>query len=454
MGLGEFFGAGRALFKGYSFSKNVFKSPKALKKLQNRRLHNLVSTAYLQTEFYREKYDRHGVHPDDIQTVEDLSKLPIVTKDELTSHFEATIPTPLNREKALLMGTSGSTGRPLQVYKDDLWLAHFFGFGLMMRRHHKMGMPRVAFILDVGSQGSIENYTLAYAKYFSKLAMVLPVELDIVEMMEQLEKSNINYIATYTGIMRELATLKNNGMGQNLNLKKIGLSGEILDDYTREHVENTFGCPCYSAYVSTEGGPIAVECKNKKMHIYSDATIMEIVDEQGKPVPKGQDGRVVLTNPIKGYSTPIIRYSGCADVGRLLEEDCDCGVNTPIIGPIQGRVTDSIHLPNGKIYHAFSMTIPMEKIQKQYARNRIRQYQIVQHELNSIIISIVRNKEKAKPDDTLEDIMDVIKKRYQEQLGKEMNLAIREVKEIPKGNNPGMPTPLVISKMEKNPTRN
>ena len=451
MSQGQFLGTGKAIVKGLRFSRNVCKDSAYVNELQNRRLREIVTKAYEETDFYRKKYDQAGITPDAIQTVEDLPKLPLINKADLIENFDSITPESLDRKRALSMGTSGSTGRPLQVYKDQKWMAHVYGFGFHMRRFHKMGIPRVGFVIDVGSEESLEaqivNQSKWFTKYFAPNTVILHVEHDMAEIMERLEKANVHYICTYTGVMRELAHLRNNGLGKKLKLKKIGLTGEILDDYTRQYIEEAFGCPCYSAYLSTKAGPIAIECINKKMHVYSDSCIVEVVNEDGQPASRGSDGSLVLTCPIEGNSTPIIRYIGCADVGQILKEECTCGMNTPIIGPIKGRTTDSIRLPSGKVYHAFSMTIPMEKIQRKHGRDRIRQYQIVQHDIDSISISIVRNKDKTNPGDTLSDIKKVIEDNYQEQLGEGMHLTVNEVLELPKTSNLGMPTPLVVSKI-------
>ncbi|MDY6935446.1 MAG: hypothetical protein SVZ03_14620 [Spirochaetota bacterium] len=449
MEINQLLGIGKAALKSYRYSRRAWKSPESLKRLQDNALQRAVSIAYHHTDFYLEKYNKYGIHPSEIKTIEDLPKLPIITKQELIDYFNAAVPRSLNKNKAFLMGTSGSTGQPLQVYKDYTWLAHSLGFGLRMLKLHRMGLPKAAFIFDINSMSSIENKTKNFYKYFTKRAMLIPVELDVVEIMERLEKANVHYIATYTGVMRELATLRKNGMGKKLKLKKVGLTGELLDEYTREYIEDAFDCYCYSSYISTEGGTIAIECENKKMHINSDYVMVEVVDQNGTPLPAGEDGSILLTCYDGGYGTPIIRYSGCSDVGQLLPDKCDCGLNTPIMGPIKGRSVDSIHLPDGRVYHAFSMTIPMEKIQREYSNERIRQYQIVQHELNKITISLIRNEEKNKEGDSLSDLMEIIQRAYQDQLGSEMDLKVQEVQELTKIENVGMPTPLVLSQIGK-----
>ena len=439
----------KAALRSFWISRRAWKSPEYLRDFQNKALQKAVSIAYNHTDFYREKYKRHGIHPSDICTIEDLPKLPIITKQELVDNFETTVPSPLNKKHSFIMGTSGSTGQPIQVYKDYIWLAHILGYGIRMLKMHKMGLPKAAFILDINANSSIENRTKGFYKFFTKRGLLIPVELDIMQIIKQLEKSNVNYIATYTGVMRELATLRNNGMVKNLKIKKVGLTGEILDEYTRKYIEEAFDCYCYSSYITTEGGAIAIECENKKMHINSDYVMVEVVDQDGKPLPAGKDGNILLTCYDGGYGTPIIRYNGCSDVGQLLTDKCNCGLNTPIMGPIKGRSVDSIYLPDGRIFHAFSMTIPMEKIQLIYSNGRIRQYQIVQHELNKITISLLRNEQKTKNSDTLSDLMEIIERTYQDQLGSEMNLTVQEVNELTRTDNAGIPYPLVLSMLGK-----
>ena len=439
--------SGRAALRGYMFSRRAWKSPEFLRRLQARALQRSVSIAYYQTDFYRERYKKHGVHPRDIRTLEDIHKLPVITKQDLIENFHAALPKPLNKNHAFLMGTSGSTGQPVEVYKDYTWLAHFIGCGFRIIRLHKVGMSKqgIAFILDLNPSPSIEKIIQKYLKLFPGIALIIPVGQDIVQTMRQLEKANVRYIVTYSGVMRELATLRKDGMGKNLNIIKVGLTGEILDEYTREYIEAAFGCSCYSYYISTEAGAIAIECENKKMHINSDSLMVEILDENGDPLPAGEEGNIVLTCYDGGYGSPIIRYSGCSDVGQILSEGCGCGLNTPVMGPVKGRIVDSIHLPDGRIYHAFSMTIPMEKIQRKYGKERICQYQIVQHELDLVTISLVRNREKAGASDSLSNLMEIIERTYQIQLGPDMNITVQEVETLPKGSNTGMPTPLVLS---------
>ncbi len=454
MNLTRLAGIPKAVVSGYLLSRRSWECPARLQELQIKALKKNVTTAYYQTTFFKEKYDAHGVHPDDIKSIEDLSKLPITTKKELMDNLEEALPKSLNKKAALFMGTSGTTGQPIDIYKDFKWVAHLFSYFLFLLKLHKMKSIKAAFIADINSHSTIEHRAHGFLKLFARKAVILPVEKDLVKIMKQLENEDVNYIATYPGVMRELATLKKNGMGKNLNISKIGLAGEMLDDCTREHIEEAFDCTCYSSYISTEGGPIAIECEHKNMHVNSGSVIVEVVDQNGRLVPKGEDGRILVTCIDGGSGTPIIRYDGCADIGQMHPEICDCGLSTPIMAPIKGRVVDTIHLPDGRIYHAFAMTVPLWEIQKEHGTDFIRQYQIVQHELDKITISFIRNSEKVKPEDSLSQLMEIIKNRYQKKLGEDVEISVLEVDELPRGVNSEMPAPLVLSTIGKKITEN
>ena len=437
---------GNAARKGLPISRSAWKSPTDIRRMQNEAIHKAVSIAYYHTEFYRKKYDAAGVHPDDIRSLEDLPKLPITTKQELIDNFDAAIPAPMNRDLSFLMGTSGTTGQAIQIYKDQIWLAHAFGFTLRMRRLHDMGIPKAAFIYDANAENNIETQMEIFLKYFSRHALQISVETEVGEIMTMLENSKVNYIATYPSMMRELARLRRDGRGQNLRIKKVGVSGELLDDFSRRYIEEAFDCECYNAYISTEGGPVALECPHKKMHLNSDFVNVEIVDQQGRPRPVGEDGLILVTCYDTGYGTPIIRYNGCADIGQISDETCSCGQNTPIMGPIKGRSVESIRLPDGRVYHAFSMTIPMEKIQLEFGKGRLRTYQIWQSDPATVSISLIRNEAKTAPDDDLADLLTVVREKYGKQLGSDITLTVKEVKyeDLQKVDNIGMPTPLVL----------
>ncbi|MBK8808387.1 MAG: phenylacetate--CoA ligase family protein [Bacteroidales bacterium] len=440
----------KILFKGYSVFREMNLPPKKRQASCNKRFLKQVKTRAFQTAFYPSHFERNKVNIEDIQSINDIAKLPITTKNDLRNNAEGVTCKALNRNNAITMATSGSTGVPTTVYRDDSWISGFIGSLIFCKRMHKINSVKIGLILDVSTQNSIESKMITFGKYLAKRLFILDMNREISDMMDELEKSDINYMITYTGVMRELANLRLAGRGQNLKFKKIFLSGEILDNYTRELVEKAFDCKCYSVYISTEGGFIAAECEQKQMHVFSNSVHVEIVDNDGKPVNYGEIGTITLTGLDNGFGSKIIRYAGCADAGSLINVQCSCGLQTPILGTILGRKIDTIHLRNGQIFHPFTMTGLMEKIQREYANDRIRQYQIVQESLDLITINLVRNTQFVKTHENLEDLVSLIRNKYQFWVNNAIEFDVNEVVSIPKGNNIGMPTPLVISKLQLN----
>ncbi len=431
------------------YSKNAFISRSLLNDYRDKMLKKAVALAYHETEFYRKKFDDCGVRPGDIRSIDDLPKLPIVTKQELIDHFEAAIPKSLNTQRAFLMGTSGSTGKPIRIYKDYQWLAHVTSATLREGVIHRFGFPKIASIVDISSPYNFESTVGNYSKALLFRMKEISVEQDVAGIMKTLEEFRPTAVFTYTGIMRELATLKNNGRGSRLNIKIVWTTGEILDDFTRSYIEEAFHCKCYSKYSSTEAAHVALECPQKKMHINSDTVTVEIVDQQGNVLPRGKEGRIVLTCHDGGRGTPIIRYSGCSDVGYLSDERCSCGLKTPVLGRILGRQVDSIHLPDGRVYHAFALIDPMGDIQRREAAGLIRQYQIVQEDLHNITFSLLLNEERTESAEDFRRLKKVIEEDYTKLLGPDIHLTVKKVNAIPRGTNAAAPVPLVISKIRK-----
>jgi phenylacetate-CoA ligase len=102
----------------------------------------------------------------------------------------------------------------------------------------------------------------------------------------------------------------------------------------------------YDQYGSCEVWWLASQCGTKQdLHIYNDVRHIEFTDEQGKPVPTGEFGSVVITD-LENYCFPIIRYVN-DDVSRALYDKCPCGINLPLMDKVSGRMSDLIKLPDG-----------------------------------------------------------------------------------------------------------
>jgi phenylacetate-CoA ligase len=165
--------------------------------------------------------------------------------------------------------------------------------------------------------------------------------------------------------------------------KAVCLTAEPSDYSQRELIEAAFGARTYDEYGSTEILRIAAECGERTgLHVHADSRYVEIVNSQGKHACVGEIGEVIVTD-LENKVMPLIRYRG-GDMSSWHGEDCRCGIGFPLMNPVRGRTYDMITLKNGKkIYgHMFSRVL-FGYVQE------IRQFQVYQHTLRRIKISIV-----------------------------------------------------------------
>ncbi|MCD6222975.1 MAG: hypothetical protein J7K12_04760, partial [Thermoplasmata archaeon] len=126
-----------------------------------------------------------------------------------------------------------------------------------------------------------------------------------------------------------------------------------------------------------------------------------------------------------GNATPIIRYNGLNDFIIPLDAECDCGINTPLIGRIAGRKADSIVMPSGRIIPPLSFTGIPAKVMERYNSRIISQFQIVQESYDKINIYLVMDDDEKK-----ERIKEDIKKEYEKRVEEGVEINVIEVKKI------------------------
>jgi phenylacetate-CoA ligase len=159
-------------------------------------------------------------------------------------------------------------------------------------------------------------------------------------------------------------------------------TADVLSDDRRETIERAFGCPVYNFYGSREINNLAVECPARcGLHVNALTRYIEIVDDNGKPVPPGVPGRILLTD-LTNYFMPFLRYE-IEDVGSWTGTPCSCGRPFPLIAKIWGRSSDFIVTPEGKLIHSVFFTHLFYDIPD------VALFQINQKDLHNIAVFLV-----------------------------------------------------------------
>lgn len=425
-----------------------------LKKYQDRAFKKAVKYAY-SVPLYREKYKAAGVHPDDIHGIDDIKKLPLVTKEELINAFpDGIVPEGYKKENAYLVGTSGSSGRPMQMYKDVEYLMiealgalrifHAYGINWRKDRITNIGDFSVPTTTDEEclKKGLMKNLSPFHS--FSNYQNLYTGE-DVKSLIQKIDSFKPDLLIAYTSVLVGLATLKMKGLGKNIKPKYVMSSGEVLDKYTRSYIEDAFNAKVMDVYATTEGGTIAFECPQGKMHINSDFVNVEVLDKNGEDVAPGEFGSIVITRLYPG-GTPIIRYTGLNDIVSLSTSSCSCGMHTPIMKNLEGRKKDAVVLPDGRIFPPATVPMPIADALSKFNTKQIKRFQFIQHSMDNIEIRVEIDEERRKEANT-EELLEEIRKNYEKLFGEEVKVSVVEKDAItPDGYiNP----PLVISKVDR-----
>ena len=412
---------------------------KQLKKYQDKALQQLVKYAYT-IPLYHEKYKKAGIHPDNIKGIDDIQKLPFITKDDLRNNYpDGIIPKGFDKKHNFLLSTSGSTGKPVFIFVDAFSaIKSLIAFVRSLRTYGgNWQKTRIVMVIDC-SVGSIEHTifgqsTLPFLSKFMSLKNIKYIDLSVKpeKIIKEIDEFNPKILGSDPNMLRKLAFLKNNGLGENIKLDCIVSGGSVLDSYTRNYVENCFNTKIMDVYATTEAGPLAFQCtKGKDFHVNSDFVYLEFLDEKDNPVPLNKTGRLVVTK-LYGKGTPIIRYRGIEDFVTPTSKK-SCKIPGQNLKQIDGRSTDLIILPNKKLLSPLTLTGIPAKIMEEYKTYKIKQFQIIQQTLKEIEVLIVIDEKLRNKGPSVDKILKELKKRFSDKIGNGINIVIKEVDEIQK----------------------
>lgn len=167
----------------------------------------------------------------------------------------------------------------------------------------------------------------------------------------------------------------------DLGIQVAFVTSERLYDHQRELIERLFNCPVANGYGGRDAGFIAHQCPSGGMHLTHEDVIVEIVDAQGRVLPHGESGEIVVTH-LATRDFPFIRYR-TGDVGTLDDRPCSCGRTLPLLKEIQGRSTDFLVAQDGTVMHGLSLIYIVRDLAG------VKQFKIVQESLDRTDIMLV-----------------------------------------------------------------
>ena len=316
-----------------------------MKKLQSEKLVKQVKHVYENVAYYRDLMDKKGVKPEDIQSIDDLHKLPFLTKADLRDAYPyGLLATPLEN-CARIHSTSGTTGRRVVAFYTqgdiDLW-EDCCARAITAAGGTKKDVCQVAYGYGLFTGGFGLNGGS------QKLGcLTLPMSSGNtdrqIQFMMDLQATILCCTPSYAAYIGE--TLKEQGYKpQDIPLKAGIFGAEPWTEEMRRGIEQTLGIKAYDIYGLTEStGPgVAFECSEQTgMHVNEDHFYAEIIDpDTGEVLPEGSKGELVFTSLDK-EAFPLLRYR-TRDICVLSRKKCSCGRTLIKMAKPMGRTDDML----------------------------------------------------------------------------------------------------------------
>lgn len=338
------------------WSKEETLSRAEMQSLQLSRLQETVARVYEKVPYYRAKMEAAGVKPSDIQTLDDLQKLPFTTKQDMRDTYPFGLFAVPKDKLVRIHASSGTTGKPtvvgytrqdMETWTDcvsriacmggasDKDVAQIcFGYGMFtgaLGLHY--GLEKIGAAIVPSSTGNSEKQLMYMQDFQTSLLVATP---------------------SYALRLAEVAKEQGIDPKKDLSVKIALVGSELLTDAMREEMHAVWGedIKITSNYGMSElmGPGVSGEClEHCGMHINEDYFIPEIIDSvTGEVLPAGEKGELVITC-IKKEGLPLIRYR-TKDITRLFYEPCACGRTTCRMENLMGRSDDMLKIRGVNVF--------------------------------------------------------------------------------------------------------
>ena len=315
-----------------------------MKKLQSERLVKLVKYVYDNVEFYRNRMDEYGVKPEDIHSIDDITKLPYTTKNDLRDTYPFGLFASPKSDIVRIHASSGTTGKATVVcYTQndiDAW-SECVARCMSMADVTRDDIIQIAYGYGLFTGGLGAHYGA------EKLgAMVVPMSTGnskkLTTMMVDFGATAIACTPSYLLHLSEV--LRDEGLLDKIKLKSAICGAEPWTEKMRNEIESRLNITAHDIYGLSEimGPGVACDCKHHAgLHICEDYFYPEIIDPKTlEPVADGETGELVFTTLTK-EGIPLIRYR-TKDLTSITHEKCECGRTSARISRFKGRSDDML----------------------------------------------------------------------------------------------------------------
>jgi phenylacetate-CoA ligase len=353
------------------------------------RLRETVAYAAATVPHYQELFRRDGVDPRGIRTAEDLELLPLVDKPGLRADPRRFVSASPRARDAVAYRTIGTTGVPVEILHDRTSLLQNVAYAERERavESHFVG-KRVRYTwMSISDRTGTGNQTRAFYRR-SMLAPVRPrrhslsVSSPLEETIAAINLVQPDLIRSYGSFLELLyGTVIARGISMH-KPKLVVYGGDRLTARGRTLIEEELGIPVVSRYNCVESFMVGFFCEERRwFHLHDDLCLVRIVDAEGRTVPDGTRGEVVISNLVN-RGTVLLNYR-LGDLAAIVTEPCGCGRTTRLLSELEGRAQEFVRLPDGSMVSPAMLGDVMEPYRE------VLRFQLVQVEPDRFDLRLV-----------------------------------------------------------------
>lgn len=359
--------------------KTQWWSKEEVEKYQLKKTNDILSYVNKYVPYYK----LNDSYPQFLNTLTGISDLPVLNKEEIRTNESNFLSSEFSRDQLSKFSTSGTTGKPLTFYRTSssisyqwaVWSRHKQRFGVNFDDYHALftGKP----IVPAG-QSKPPYWRINKPMNQLVFGMQHTRPNTIGSIIDKLSKETILFYTGYPSIMYQIAiTALDKGLSVTDGPKVIFTGAEPIYDFQRVAIEACFGAYVTDQYGTSEGVANASKCMEGNYHIDFEFGYMEVIPDGLSHDP--EVGEILMTG-FTNLGMPLIRYA-IGDRGKLSNDKCLCGRQSPILSKLEGRSEDYVLTPEGNRITRFDYIFKGIK--------GLEEAQIIQHTEGEIDILVV-----------------------------------------------------------------
>ena len=368
-----------------SLEQSEYFSLDQIRAYQNSHFMGIFHHALKHVPYYTKEFEKLGLNTSNIQSLDDIIKLPLIDKNTVQSHSDHFKARNYQEYSPIETKTSGSTGKPLHFLIDQesytLALAlewrHLNWAGC--RFHTKTMIMEFPLGWNKGIIDTTKLYEFDATRKRLRVNSALLNDKSLGEISQILKTFQPDHIRTFPSLAELLGKyVKANNI--KIHPKALSVRSERLYPDQRAFIEDTFSCPCFNLFGQWEFVTHAADCQYHHLHSFFELGFTEIIKD-GRPCEEGEVGELVCTQ-LHNYSMPLIRYK-TGDLGLIKHTPCACGRVMPILEIVGCRGKDLVVTKKGYFNVQSSLGAKLNSIK------RFNQIQFYQETLDHLEVRIL-----------------------------------------------------------------